>query len=275
MIFDDNGVHVGWRPIAQYDLPADVDSVFCVFGEDADGSCVDGIMRGHGISGPDPHTPWFSLGNDNLGFDAIRLETPKIVIDSNGDTTTYHYKYVDEDVDDGMRYTYSVTSYDMGIERDYTVVWSDSLDGFQPDTIESYSNPDNWASPYGYQYIECPRGTTVHDPNFVTVSPGAPPRSDLSNVKVVPNPYLSRSNFKTETEYVRDIHFINLTSSCTVSVFTITGEKITEFDHDDQIAGTATWDMRTINNQEIAPGLYIFTVESGSEKHIGKFVVVR
>ncbi|SVC69034.1 uncharacterized protein METZ01_LOCUS321888, partial [marine metagenome] len=109
----------------------------------------------------------------------------------------------------------------------------------------------------------------------VTVSPGAPPRSDLSNVKVVPNPYLSRSNFKTETEYVRDIHFINLTSSCTVSVFTITGEKITEFDHDDQIAGTATWDMRTINNQEIAPGLYIFTVESGSEKHIGKFVVVR
>ena len=55
----------------------------------------------------------------------------------------------------------------------------------------------------------------------------------------------------------------------------VTGEKITEFDHDDQIAGTATWDMRTINNQEIAPGLYIFTVESGSEKHIGKFVVVR
>ena len=120
MIFDDNGVHVGWRPIAQYDLPADVDSVFCVFGEDADGSCVDGIMRGHGISGPDPHTPWFSLGDDS-GFGAIRLETPMVVIDSNGDTTAYHYKFVDEDIYDGMRYTYSVTSYDMGIERDYTV----------------------------------------------------------------------------------------------------------------------------------------------------------
>jgi hypothetical protein len=33
--------------------------------------------------------------------------------------------------------------------------------------------------------------------------------------------------------------------------------------------------LRTVNNQEIAPGLYIFTVEAGQEKHIGKFVVVR
>ncbi|MAP84134.1 MAG: hypothetical protein CMF83_00145 [Candidatus Marinimicrobia bacterium] len=273
MIFDDNGVHVGWRPIAQYDLPADVDSVFCVFGEDADGSCVDGIMRGHGISGPDPHTPWFSLGDDS-GFGAIRLETPMVVIDPNGDTTAYHYKFVDEDVHDGMQYTYSVTSYDMGIERDYTVVWSDSLDGFQPDTIDSYSNPDNWASPDGYQNIECPRGTTVHDPNFVTVYPGAPPKYDLSAVRVVPNPYFARSNYP-ENEYVRDLHFTNLTSTCTISVFTVSGEKITEFEHDDQIAGTATWDLRTVNNQEIAPGLYIYAVESGSEKHIGKFVVVR
>ena len=46
-------------------------------------------------------------------------------------------------------------------------------------------------------------------------------------------------------------------------------------DSDDQIAGTATWDLRTVNNQELAHGLYMYAVESGSEKHIGKFVVVR
>jgi hypothetical protein len=90
MIFDDNGVHVGWRPMelpdgspAQFDLTDIADSEFCVFGEDEDGSCVDGVVRGHGISGSDPHTPWYSLG-DNTGFDAIRLETPKIVV-SNED----------------------------------------------------------------------------------------------------------------------------------------------------------------------------------------------
>jgi hypothetical protein len=36
------------------------------------------------------------------------------------------------------------------------------------------------------------------------------------------------------------------------------------------------WDLRTVNNQEIAPGLYIFTVEAtGLEDYIGKFAVVR
>jgi hypothetical protein len=272
MIFDDNGIHVGWRPIAQYDLTAEVDSAFCVYGKNEDGSCVEGIVRGHGISGPDPHTPWFSLGNDS-GFDDIKLETPKMVIIGE-DTTFYHYKYVDMDVHDGMQYTYSVTSYDMGIEKDYAIVWTDSLDGFQPDTLDSYSNPDNWASPDGYQNIECSRGTTVHDPNFVTVYPGAPPKVDLSMVSVVPNPYFARSNFP-ENEYVRDLHFTNLTSFCTISVFTVSGEKVAEFEHNDPNVGTAAWDLRTVNNQEIAPGLYIFTVEAGQEKHIGKFVVVR
>jgi len=283
MVFDDNGIHVGWRPmelldgsIAQFDLTAATDSAFCVFGYENDGTCVEGIVRGHGISGPDPLTPWFSLGDDT-GLDAIRLDPPKEVEDESGNITTYHYALVDSNVHDGMEYTYSVTAYDMGLERDYTVVWSDSLDGFQPDTIDSYSNPDDWASPDGYQHIECSRGTTIHDPNFVTVYPGAPPKLNLSEVKVVPNPYFARSRYP-EDEYLRDLHFINLTSSCKISIFTVTGEKITEFEHvtsADNPTGTAKWDLRTVNNQEIAPGLYIYAVEAGSEKHIGKFVVVR
>ena len=273
MVFDDNGIHVGWRAIAQYDLTAEQDAEFCVFGYNDSGSCLDGIKRGHGISGSDPHTPWFSLGEDS-GFDDIKLDIPYMVVHDSGDTSYYHYKFEDTDVNDGMEYTYSVTSYDMGIERDYTVVWSDSLDGFQPDTLDSESNPDNWASPDGYQHIECPRGTTIHDPNFVTVYPGSPPQLDLSMVKVVPNPYFARSSYP-EDEYLRDIHFINLTEKCRVTVYTVSGEKVTEFDHDDSIAGTAKWDLRTVNNQEVAPGLYIYTVEAGSEKHIGKFVVVR
>ena len=36
------------------------------------------------------------------------------------------------------------------------------------------------------------------------------------------------------------------------------------------------WDLRTINNQEVAPGLYLFTVESeGVKDFIGKFAVIR
>jgi len=36
------------------------------------------------------------------------------------------------------------------------------------------------------------------------------------------------------------------------------------------------WDLRTINNQEVSPGLYLFTVSSNGRKtFIGKFAIVR
>ena len=50
-------------------------------------------------------------------------------------------------------------------------------------------------------------------------------------------------------------------------------------EHNDAESGNAWWDMRSINNQEIAPGLYIFHVSSNDgnygEPFIGKFAVIR
>ena len=40
--------------------------------------------------------------------------------------------------------------------------------------------------------------------------------------------------------------------------------------------GNEWWDLRSANNQEIAPGLYIYHVESNNGKEkIGKFAVIR
>ena len=39
--------------------------------------------------------------------------------------------------------------------------------------------------------------------------------------------------------------------------------------------GTIEWNIRSTNNQEVAPGLYIYVVESSGYDHIGKFAVVR
>jgi len=33
--------------------------------------------------------------------------------------------------------------------------------------------------------------------------------------------------------------------------------------------------MRTANNQEVAPGLYVFHVKGAGEEKIGKFAVIR
>ena len=49
-----------------------------------------------------------------------------------------------------------------------------------------------------------------------------------------------------------------------------------KLDHASEVDGNAVWDLRTINNQEVSPGLYLFSVSSpGRETFIGKFAIVR
>jgi len=204
-VLDDTGVMVGWRPEAQFDLSAHDDSVHCIYSSD---ECTGDEARGVSISGPDPSAPWFSLGNDT-GLDAIRLDEPIVI---NG--REYNYYWEDENVQNGLAYTYSVTSYDIGIAKDYSISWIpvDSVEnGFDPDTVWSSTNPDNWSSPYGYSSIETSKGTTVLDPNFVTVFPGPKPAVSLDSVKVVPNPYIVHSRMN-ETEVVKKITLYTFTT---------------------------------------------------------------
>jgi len=94
-------------------------------------------------------------------------------------------------------------------------------------------------------------------------------------VKVVPNPYIVHSKYN-ETIYKKQIRFTRLPKKCTITIFTVTGEKVQELNHDDALDGNEWWNLRTYNNQEVAPGLYIYVVETpGGEKLIDKFAVVR
>ena len=164
----------------------------------------------------------------------------------------------------------------MGVEPPYKVTYNSIGDGqYTTEVDTNFSNPDQWATPDGYASIENSKGTTVLDRNFVQVYPGVVPVTDLSRVRVVPNPYRVGSGFKEE-EHLRQLRFTNLPEECTIRIFSLTGEKVTSFDHRDIVSGNAFWDMRSINNQEIAPGLYIFHVEApNSDPVVGKFAVIR
>ena len=85
MIYNTDGIFVGWRPYAQFDLSAEEDSLHCVYENSYD--CDPELSRGHSVSGKDPYFPWFSLGEDT-GFEIIRLEEPF----TSGDNT-YQYMY--------------------------------------------------------------------------------------------------------------------------------------------------------------------------------------
>jgi hypothetical protein len=209
----------------------------------------------------------------------IQLDEPDWKIINND---TFKYLFTDKNVIDGLEYTYSVVAYDMGVEPTYKTRFVSTGDGLFETVIDTnYSNPSKWANPDGYASIENSKGTTILDRNFIQAYPGIKSQDDLSLVKVVQNPYIVRSNFK-ESEFIRRIRFTNLPEKCVIKIFTLTGELIGELNHNDTMSGNEWWDMRTVNNQEIAPGLYIYHIQqvdvnSGKNKEdiVGKFAVVR
>jgi len=234
--------------------------------------------RGMEVNGYDPIAPWFFLGDDTglpSEFDDDE-DSGEECIDTDNDPSTppeCRFYFIDRDVMNAVEYTYTVVSYDTGI----------TPDTMNYDSEEQDANPDSWAQPNGYQNIESARGTTVLDDNLVEVIPG--PKStgeECDEVTVVPNPYFARSSLN-ENEYMRRISFMNLPDKYKLSIYTVSGEFVwsqTE-SHESAQSGMTFWDLRSINNQEVAPGLYLYSLEtkngarSTTCEHIGKFAIVR
>ena len=100
-------------------------------------------------------------------------------------------------------------------------------------------------------------------------------KDDLNAIKVVPNPYLVSVAWE-QSQYSKKLLFTNLPSECTITIFTLTGEYVNTVIHDNQYDDSEAWNLTTINRQEVAPGLYVFTVElPNGQKHIGKFAIIR
>jgi hypothetical protein len=161
-IYDNNGVHVGWKPIAQFDYTEE---------EDIE-------KYGKEISGPDPLAPWFNLGSN----------------------TGLKHSFIDTDVENGVEYSYAIVAYDIGIEPSFTIDWnkdsvltadSEWVYIYNPDTIWSENNPDGWMEEIGLASLENPKGSSVLDPQFVKVIPNAHPSNISGEIKFVANP----SNF--------------------------------------------------------------------------------
>jgi len=301
-----------WK-YAQFDLSSEADAAFCIYGRKNDDSCVDNLVRDADVQGVDPMAQWLNLGY-NTGLEPVQIDpentdsvyvcgehaltkedfccgvnaidngilitnAPDCYSDENlmlvGDITEYQYKFVDYSVNDGVEYVYSVVAYDRGVPPEVISYIPVEGDTTYTQTVVSVPDPGGWGKINPFQILESPKGSSVLDPNFVKVEPGYTPGVDLSMIKVVPNPYIVHSDFN-ETQYKKKIRFTRLPEICTITIFTVTGEKVRELHHDHSTEGNAWWDLRSYNNQEIAPGLYIYVVETPTgEKKIDKFAVVR
>lgn len=98
---------------------------------------------------------------------------------------------------------------------------------------------------------------------------------------VVPNPYVGLASFEAERFAIsgrgeRRMEFRNLPQNCTIRIFTVRGELVQTLHHDGSDFGMVPWDLRSKDNLEVAPGLYLYHVEGGPlGKHIGKFAIIK
>jgi hypothetical protein len=103
----------------------------------------------------------------------------------------------------------------------------------------------------------------------------------VENVRVVPNPYLGSAAWEREV-YESRIYFTRLPETCTISIYTLTGDLVNTLYHNmdgdptPDGSGDEAWDLLTLNEQSIVTGLYIYRVVSDNgETHTGTFAVVK
>jgi len=138
------------------------------------------------------------------------------------------------------------------------------------------------------------------DANMKIIFPGPTAKSKMDNIYVVPNPYIGHSKFDGRREKdekgdkSRRIWFVNLPERCKIKVFTLAGDLVDEFDHEGQeyqdvisvskasysglsASGMEPWDLLSMYNQIIAPGVYLFSVKDkdSGEIKVGKFVIIK
>lgn len=217
-----------------------------------DKSRNDGIIQdfeGYRIykSSTGPNGPWELLAE----YDKV---------DGFGYDTGLQYEFEDEGLVNGIRYWYSITSYDLPEEV------SDQL------TIPSLESPKILSTVMGIPAIA--KGDIDEDEVFVVPNPY---RGDLDYSQDPAWEYSTQPGRSEWFEIDRRIAFMNLPTKCKITIFTIAGYEVKSIDfQQDSGSPIAYWNLLNKNNHTVASGLYYFVVEEpGGKSQIGKFVIVK
>ena len=108
------------------------------------------------------------------------------------------------------------------------------------------------------------------------VYPLRPPNQAFpKNVYVVPNPFRQHSGLTGTGERYR-MEFVGIPAKCKIKIYTLNGDIIQEINHDDGSGSEAWGSIQLLDYQlnkwalGIAPGVYIYRVESLVPGHIGE-----
>lgn len=103
---------------------------------------------------------------------------------------------------------------------------------------------------------------------------------ELNEIFVVPNPYVAFSPAEepgrtADKRGDRQLQFRNLPQTCTIRIYTITGDLVDTIEKDD-MTSIATWNLLSFEGQRIAYGVYIYHVDvPGVGEKLGRFAVIK
>ena len=118
---------------------------------------------------------------------------------------------------------------------------------------------------------------------FSSYIDGEKVKEDIKQVTVVPNPYVAAAGWEPPNPFSsgrgpRAIRFNHIPKDCQISIFTINGELVDQFEvHNNLDQGSTSWDLLSRDNLSISYGLYLFYVEDldTGATQTGKFAVIK
>lgn len=209
-----------------------------------------------------------SAGNEvglNTGFGSRgKFENFSSPVKFPGDDIEYYYKYEVDNLLNGWQYLFTVTGFDEGNPAQRLPSLESSL---IQNTVRAFPG-------------------TLANENFARGSIG-----------VYPNPYYAQAVWDGSTDRNRKIYFYNLPSECQVTIYTLSGDIVDQFDHRAETyrgedilwfntfsganavlaGGEHAWDMISRGDQTLATGLYLFAVKDlkTNEVNTGKFLIIK
>ena len=85
-------------------------------------------------------------------------------------------------------------------------------------------------------------------------------RTQLDQIRVVPNPYFTGSRYETSTN-PRVVKFTHLPERCSVRIFNLAGRLVRTLEKNDA-SSQLVWDLANAQGQTVAGGVYVFHVDA-------------
>ncbi|MEA1987514.1 MAG: hypothetical protein U9N76_08520 [Candidatus Marinimicrobia bacterium] len=102
---------------------------------------------------------------------------------------------------------------------------------------------------------------------------------DLSEIKVVPNPYLvynlGEQSSVRQDQFSHQLRFTHLPKECTIKIYTLRGDHIKTINHESSTIGDAYWNLQTKESLEVSYGVYVYVIRTPEgDSKMGKFAVI-